>query len=203
MYHARLVLVWATLAALIILPVWAAAHSPLLAWRDGIYIAAGFAGIAGLALLVIQPLLIGQYLPGIRPRQSRLWHRYAGTLLVVAVLLHVAGLWMTSPPDVIDALLFASPTPFSVWGVIAMWALFAAALVAALRARWRQRFHLWRALHSALAAIIVAGTVLHALLIEGSMELFSKWVLCASAAAATIWLLADKKPIGLRRPPHR
>ena len=36
-------------------------------------------------------------------------------------------LWITNLPDEIDGLLFASPTPFSAWGVIAMWAVFAAA----------------------------------------------------------------------------
>ena len=33
--------------------------------------------------------------------------------MAVAVVIHVAGLWITSPPDMIDALLFTSPTPFS------------------------------------------------------------------------------------------
>jgi hypothetical protein len=48
-------------------------------------------------------------------------------VLVVAVVVHVGGLWITSPPDMIDALLLTSPTPFSAFGVIAMWAIFAVA----------------------------------------------------------------------------
>jgi hypothetical protein len=58
-----------------------------------------------------------------------------GSLLVALVLVHVGGLLIASPPDAIDALLLRSPTPFSVWGVLAMWATFAAALLAALRER--------------------------------------------------------------------
>ena len=68
----------------------------------------------------------------------------SAAVLVVAVVIHVAALWITSPPDVVDALLFASPTPFSAWGVIAMWAVFAAALLAALRRRLRLRPRTWR-----------------------------------------------------------
>lgn len=51
------------------------------------------------------------------------------------MILHVVGLWVTSPPDVIDALLFWSPTPFSFCGVVAMWAVFASALMAPSPAR--------------------------------------------------------------------
>jgi hypothetical protein len=67
--------------------------------------------------------------PGLRTRRT---HRWIGGALVVVVVIHVAGLWFTSPPDMIDALLFTSPTPFSPFGVIAMWAIFAVALLAAL-----------------------------------------------------------------------
>ena len=116
-------------------PIGAAAASPLLAWRAPIYIAAGFAGIVGLALLLIQPLLIGGYLPGPSPSRARRLHPWFGGLLVAAVVLHVGALWITSPQDVIDVLLFQSPTPFSVWGVIAMLAIFVTALLAALRRR--------------------------------------------------------------------
>lgn len=33
--------------------------SPLIAWRDPVYILAGFAGVVGMALLLVQPLLVG------------------------------------------------------------------------------------------------------------------------------------------------
>ena len=77
----------------------------------------------------------------------------------MAVVIHVGGLWFTSPPDMIDALLFRSPTPFSPFGVIAMWAIFAVALLAAFRRRLRPRT--WRIAHMLLAIVIVAGSVVH------------------------------------------
>jgi predicted ferric reductase len=186
---ARVLLVWAALAAAVCVPIAAAAVSPLLAWRDPVYIAAGFAGIVALALLLVQPVLIGGYLPGLSAHRGRRAHRWIGGALVVAVVIHVGGLWITSPPDVIDALLFASPTPFSAWGVIAMWAIFAVALLAALRRRLRPRT--WRIAHMLLAVAIVVGTVVHGLLIEGTMEAVSKAALCALVLAATVKVMAD------------
>jgi predicted ferric reductase len=186
---ARATLIWAALAAVVALPVAAAAASPLLAWRDPIYIAAGFAGVIALGLMLVQPLLIGGYLPGLSAYRGRRVHHWIGGVLVVAVVVHVAGLWITSPPDVIDALLFASPTPFSAWGVIAMWAVFAVALLAALRRRLRPRT--WRIGHTVLAVVIVVGSVVHGILIEGTMETVSKAVLCALVLAATMKVIAD------------
>ena len=136
---ARTILIWAVLASAIAVPIAAAALSPLLAWRDSIYIAAGFAGVIALGLLLVQPLLIGGYLPGLPAHRGRRVHRWIGAMLVVAVVIHVGGLWITSPPDVIDALLFVSPTPFSAWGVIAMWAIVAIALLVSFRRRLRLR----------------------------------------------------------------
>ena len=107
----------------------------------------------------------------------------------MAVVIHVGGLWITSPPDMIDALLFASPTPFSPFGVIAMWAIFAVALLAALRRRLGPRT--WRIAHMLLAVVIVAGSVVHAMLIEGTMETVSKAALCALVLAAAIKVMAD------------
>ena len=132
---AQVTLIWAALAAAICVPIAAAAASPLLAWRGPIYILAGFAGIIALGLVLVQPLLIGGYLPGLSAYRGRRAHYWIGGALVVAVVIHVGGLWITSPPDMIDALLFTSPTPFSPFGVIAMWAIFAVALLAALRRR--------------------------------------------------------------------
>ena len=187
----RTVLIWAALAVALAVPLAAAALSPLLAWRDPVYIAAGFAGVVGLGLMLVQPLLIGGHLPGLSAHRGRRVHRWIGGTLVLAVAIHVLGLWITSPPDVIDALLFVSPTPFSAWGVIAMWAIIAVAFLAALRRRLRPRT--WRLGHRSLAAVIVVGTVVHALLIEGTMETMSKAALCALALAATIKVLADLK----------
>lgn len=189
----RSLLVWALLGAVVIAPIWAAAASPLLAWRQPVYIVAGFAGILAMCLLLLQPLLAARLLPGIAAGHLRRAHRWAGVLLVLAVFLHVAGLWLTSPPDVIDALLFRSPTPFSDWGVIAMWCVFAAALAAFLRRRLRWRLKTWQRVHSTLAAAVVAGAVAHALLIEGTMEPVTKVLLCVAAVLATIKAIRDLK----------
>src|SRR6185436_1175850 len=186
---ARVTLIWALLAAAVFVPIAAAAASPLLAWRDPLYILAGFAGILALGLLLVQPLLIAGYLPGLSAYRGRRAHHWIGGALVVAIMVHVGGLWITSPPDMIDALLFASPTPFSPWGVTAMWAIFAVALLAALRRRLGPRR--WRIAHMSLAVIIVVGSVVHGMLVEGAMETVSKAVLCALVLAAAIKVMTD------------
>jgi predicted ferric reductase len=196
----RATLIWAALLAAVVVPIAAAAASPLLQWRDPLYIAAGFAGVVALALLFMQPLLMGGYLPGLPAPRGRRAHRWIGALLVAAVVIHVGGLWITSPPDVIDALLFTSPTPFSAWGVIAMWAIFAVALLALLRGRLRPRT--WRIAHTVLAVVIVVGTAVHAILIEGTMETMSKAALCALVLAATVKVLIDLR-VWRRRPASR
>jgi MYXO-CTERM domain-containing protein len=185
----RVTLIWVALAAAVCVQLAAAAASPLLAWRNAIYILAGFAGIIALGLMLVQPLLIGGYLPGLSERTGRRVHHWIGGALLVAVVIHVGGLWITSPPDMIDALLFTSPTPFSPWGVIAMWAIFAVALLAALRRRLRPRT--WRAAHMLLAIVIVVGSVVHGILIEGTMEMMSKAALCALVLAATVKTMVD------------
>ncbi|MFZ5732026.1 MAG: ferric reductase-like transmembrane domain-containing protein [Pseudomonadota bacterium] len=191
---AKVTLIWAALAAVICVPLALAATSPQLAWRDAIYIIGGFAGIIALGLLLIQPLLIGGYLPGLTPLRTRRVHRWIGGVLIAAIVIHVGGLWITSPPDMADALLFRSPTPFSPFGVIAMWAIFAVALLAALRRRLGLRT--WRIAHLSLAVVIVVTSVVHGLLIEGTMETMSKAALCALVVAATIKVVID---LGLRR----
>jgi predicted ferric reductase len=184
-------LIWAALAAVIGVPLAAAAVSPLLEWRGPVYILGGFAGIIALSILLVQPLLIGGYLPGPSPYRRRRAHLWIGGVLVVALVVHVAGLWITSPPDMIDALLFISPTPFSAFGVVAMWAIFAVALLAALRRRLGLRPRTWRIAHTLLAVVIVVGSVVHALLIEGAMETVSKAALCALVLAAAVKVIAD------------
>ena len=188
---ARATLIWAALAAAICVPIAVAAASPLLAWRDPLYILACFAGIIALGLVLVQPLLIGGYLPGLSAYRGRRTHHWIGGALVVAVVIHVAGLWITSPPDMIDALLFASPTPFSPWGVTAMWAIFAVALLAALRRRLGLRLRTWRIVHMPLAVVIVAGSVVHAMLVEGTMETVSKAAFCALVIGATMKVMVD------------
>lgn len=183
----------------IVVPIAIAATSPLLAWRGPVYIAAGFAGVLAMGLLLLQPLLAGGYLPGMPPRRGRRLHAWVGTGLVILVVLHVLALWVTSPPDVIDVLLFRSPTPFSLWGVIAMWAVFAAALVAALRRRMRLRPAVWRLCHATLVTVVIVCSMLHAMLIEGTMGTVSKAVLCLLVLAALVRVMADLKPWTLLR----
>lgn len=189
--RARAILIWFALACAVFIPIAAAAASPLLAWRQPIYIAAGFAGIVALALLLVQPVLIGGLVPELSTYRARRWHRLTGALLLVAVIAHVGGLWITSPPDVIDALLFTSPTPFSNWGVVAMWAVFATALLAALRPRLRLNPRTWRYGHACLAVVIVVGSIVHGMLIEGTMEVMSKAALSALIVLATAKVVAN------------
>ena len=191
MPRAKAALLWLALATLIAAAFAVAATSPLLQSRQPVYILAGFAGIAAMALLLFQPLLAAARLPGLTPRRARSLHRIAGTVLVAAVLMHVGGLWLTSPPDVNDALAFAAPTPFSLWGVLAMWGTFAAALLAALRRRLPPR--LWRVGHTGMVTGVVIASAAHALLIEGTMGPVSKALLCAAALAATALAIRDLK----------
>ncbi len=188
---ARATLIWVALALAIGVPIAFAAASEQLAWRGPVYILAGFAGIIALALVLVQPLLIGGYLPGFSAYRGRRAHHWIGSALVLAVVIHVAGLWITSPPDMIDALTYASPTPFSPFGVTAMWAIFAVALLAAFRRNWGWRPRTWRFLHMPLAIVIVAGSVIHCVLIEGTMETVTKLALCAFVVAAAIKVMVD------------
>ena len=180
----RAALIWLGLAIFIGVPAALALSSPLLQWRQPVYVVAGFAGVVGLAFLLLQPLLIGGYLPGLAARRGRLVHRFVGVALLLAVVIHVGGLWLTSPPDVVDALLFNSATPFSAWGVIAMWAVFAAALVAALRNLPSVNLRIWRIVHSGLAVVIVICTAVHAILIQGTMEPVTKAILAIAVLIA-------------------
>ncbi|MCR9157019.1 MAG: ferric reductase [Rhodobacteraceae bacterium] len=189
----RATLIWVLVGAAILVPsVWALT-SPLLQWRDPVYIVAGFAGVIGMALLLVQPLLVGGYLPGLAGMRGRGLHRIVGALLVLAVVVHVVGLWITSPPDVVDALLLVSPTPFATWGVIAMWAMFAAASLGVLRRRFAVRLRLWRVLHTASVCVVVIGTVVHAVQIEGTMEIVSKWMLSVLALLALACVIVDRR----------
>jgi hypothetical protein len=189
---ARAALIWALLAGAIGLPIALAAASPYLQWRDAIYITASFAGIVALGLLLIQPLLIAGYLPGLSAFRARRAHHWIGGALVAAILFHVAGLWITSPPDMLDALLFRSPTLFSPFGVVAMWAIFAVALLAFIRRKLGLRT--WRLIHLPLAVIIAGSSIVHAMLIEGTMETMSKAALCALVVLATVKVMADLRP---------
>ena len=185
----RTALIWTGLLAALAVPLAFAATSPLLQYRQPVYILAGFAGIAGMGLLLLQPLLASRLLPGLTANQHRKAHRAVGAALVVAIGVHVAGLWITSPPDMIDALTFTAPTLFSPLGVIAMWAIFATAAIAL--ARRRLGLAAWRLWHGSLAAIIALSSTAHALLIEGTMETVTKAALCLLVVLAAANTLSD------------
>jgi hypothetical protein len=196
------VLAWSSVAAVMVVPVAIAAFSPYLASRNLPYIVGGFAGITALSLLFLQPLLPAGYFAGSEGPAGRRWHRWLGATIVVAVALHVSGLYLASPPDTIDALLLVSPTPFSVYGVTAMWGIVATAFLVLLRRRLGLRQPVWRLIHNGLAAIVVMATVIHALQIEGAMEPVSKWTLCMAVVAATGVALLDLRvvrPLRARR----
>ena len=198
----RAFLVWGALAAVVLVPIIVAAGSEYLQYRSTIYVIAGFAGIIGLAILLLQPLLASGLLPGLSVKAGRQIHRWTGLALLIAIALHIAGLWITSPPDMIDALTFTAPTAFSVFGVVAMWALVAAAVLAGFRKKLNVRPQVWRFAHTMVAVIVVVSSVVHALLIEGTMGRVSKTLLCVVLAAAlllTIWRL--RPWAGLKRGP--
>lgn len=197
----RTILSVLVVAGTIATPLLLAAQSPLLAWRDPVYIVAGFAGIIAMAFLLIQPLLAAGLFPGLHLFAGRRVHRMTGAGLVLAVVIHVGGLWITSPPDVVDALLFTSPTPFSAWGVIAMWAMFGAAGLALGRRHLRLR--LWRLGHTLLVVVVVVGSVIHAMLIEGAMETISKSALCLLVLLGTAKAVSDLRAWSGRGPTAR
>ncbi len=165
---------WLLLGACVAAPLLIATQSPLLAWRDPIYIASSFAAILGMGLMLVQPALVGGVLVPRDARKARALHRVIGVALLGVVLAHIAGLWITSPPDVIDVLLFRSPAPFSLWGALALWTLVLAGSAALLRKRLRLPPWLFRRGHAALTGAAVLCTVLHVVLIEGLLPLWLK-----------------------------
>ncbi len=188
---ARAVLIWAVVIVAVGAPLVLAAGSPLNTYRTAIYTIAAFAGIVALGLLLLQPLLVGGRLPGLEAYRGRRAHRWTGGALVAAVAIHVAGLGWSSPPDMADALLFASPTAFTPFGVVAMWAILAVAILAALRRRLGLRT--WRLVHLSLAVVIVGCSVAHGMLIEGTMETVSKAALCVLVVAAAGKAIMDTR----------
>lgn len=64
-----------------------------------------------------------------------------------------------------------------------MWAAVAAALLAALRHKMGLR--IWRLGHTALVIAVIVGSVVHAWLIQGTMETYSKALLCLLVLGAT------------------
>jgi len=190
----RAILVWGALAGVIAASTVVAAGSEYLQYRSFVYVAAGFAGVFALALLLVQPLLAAGLLPGFPMRTGRWVHRWTGAALLLATAAHVVGLWITSPPDMVDALTFTAPTAFSVFGVVAMWALIAAALLASVRKKLGIRPQVWRLAHTTAACFVVVASVAHAILIEGTMGTVSKSVMCVVVIGAMALTVGHLKP---------
>ena len=185
----KTVVVWLLLAAAVLVPIGFAAASPLQASRDAVWIFGGMAGVVALALLLVQPMLAAGLLAGPTIPTARRWHRWIGATIVVAVVLHVGGLYLASPEDITDALLLVAPTPFSVYGVIGLWSVVLTALLVAFRSKLGLRYTSWRIVHNVLSVVVVVCSIVHAILIEGAMDLVSKAILCALVFAATAMAL--------------
>lgn len=179
-------LLWVVSACILVVPLALAIASPLQAGRAFSYVVGAVAGVLALSLLFVQPLLAAGFLPGIRLSRERRWHRWLGVVLLAAVALHIIGLYLASPDDMLDALLLVAPTPFSLYGVIALIAVFLTGLSAAVRPRFRSAMHHWNRLHWTLTAIVVGATVVHAWMIEGTMQSLSKTITCVSVVLATV-----------------
>lgn len=167
-------------------PVLVAAFNPLQLSRNPAYIIGSMSGIVALALLLVLPLLVAGYLPGTHPAHERRWHRWLGCTLVFAIFLHIGGLYVTSPDDMTDALLLAAPTPFSVYGVMGLWAMVLTAFLVAARKRIGLSQLWWAVIHNCIAIIVVIASVVHTLMIEGTMGNISKIILCVCILAVTI-----------------
>jgi hypothetical protein len=72
-----------------------------------------------------------------------------------------------------------------------MWAVFISAVLALLRRRLHVRPLVWRRTHGLLAVMIMGGSVIHALLIEGTMEPVSKAILCIALLVVTLMVVVN------------
>jgi predicted ferric reductase len=178
---------WGVVIAAMVVPIALATTSPYLTYRGPLYIAAGFAGIVAMSLFVLQPLLACPVRALIAPATARRWHRIIGASILILILAHVVGLYFVSPPDTIDASLLRAPTWFSLFGVVALWGAVLTALLAMTRLKLPMRPRSWKRLHQSIASIVVIATALHAIQIEGAMEVMSKTLLAGTIVAATVF----------------
>jgi predicted ferric reductase len=176
---------WTILALVAITPIVLAALSPLQRGREFLWVVGGMAGVLGMSLLLIQPFLMPTAFPRLGMVRHLRWHRWGGIAILAMVILHVGALYAYSPEDISDALLLVAPTPFSLYGVISLWCLVLTAVLTMMRRVMRLHPRPWRILHSVLAVAIVSAAAVHAVLIEGAMEDYSKRVLCFAALVAT------------------
>ncbi len=159
-----------------LVPIVLAVMSPLHQGRSAPYVVGALAGVVLLSLLLTQPLLAIGFNLNTSLACARKWHQWLGGAIVVLIALHIGGLYLASPMDMLDALTLAAPTPFSLYGVIGLWA--SVLIVFSLLIRKRTKPMRWNTIHNVLALLVVVPGVVHALLIEGSMEVRTKWILC-------------------------
>lgn len=193
--RAKVLVIWCVVICALITPVAIAATSPLQARRDAAYITGGMAGVVALSLLAAQPLLAAGYLPGLHKRAAQRLHLWLGGALIICVAVHIGGLYLSSPMVVLDALLLTSPTPFSVYGVIATVAVALTGLLVQFRRLLRLRPTIWRILHNLLALAVVGATVVHAVMIDGAMGDWSKWLISALATCGALFTVVHLRLI--------
>ena len=75
-------LLWVALVTLVVVPIAIAALNPLQTSRSAPYIVGGLAGVCGLAILLLQPLLAVKNVTHSRIVDSRRWHLTLGISLV-------------------------------------------------------------------------------------------------------------------------
>ena len=186
---------WAGLVVAMVAPVLIAAGSPYLAYRNLPYIVGGFAGIVCLSLFVIQPLLAAGYLPGVPSPGSADGTAGSARRSSLCVLLHVGGLYLTSPRTRSMRCCWSRRRRSRSTACWRCGASSATAVLVALRRRSGLRYATWFFIHNALALVVVVATVIHALQIEGAMETLSKWLVCLAALATTLVVLLDLRVV--------
>jgi predicted ferric reductase len=75
---------------------------------------------------------------------------------------------------------------FAVWRCGTLGAVLTA-LLAMTRLKLPMRPRSWKRLHQSIASIVVIATALHAIPIEGAMEVMSKTLLAGTIVAATVF----------------
>jgi hypothetical protein len=170
-------------AALLVGPAAAALASPLQVGRDAGWVLGAVAGAVALSLLAVQAALPTPWLDGVLARPWSALHRAVGLAVAAVVLAHMAGLYLSSPDDVRDALLLRAPT-YSRLGVLSAWTVGLSIALALARRRLGLTYSDWQILHSALAVAIVTTAVGHTVMIRGTLDGPAELLACGAALVA-------------------
>lgn len=169
--------------ALVILPLVVALVSPLQTGREAIWVIGALAGVLALSLLVIQVLLPTPWLRGIIIGDDSRVHRLLGIAIAVIVIVHVGGLYVTSPDDIADALVLQAPT-YSRLGVLSAWCLALSLGLALARRKLALTYSDWQIVHAFLAVVVVTTAVAHTVMIRGTLDGPVEVLLCGAAVIA-------------------